>query len=572
MRRFSNFVIISLFAVLTIITGCMGGKGNGNGTVTEADSIYTWEYIRKYIFEEPEHAFALVDTAETLGAADANFANWMRAQIHLAKDTKADIDKARDYCMKVLDSQNPVADSLQRVKTYQLLLIINKINPETYQDAIRYAIEGAKISHENGWTGEEAMFYFTAGETMEKIQAGSGNDYMDRSLDLFRKSHNLQALPILSSYLGNAARIAIEHEDYARAEQLMEERVQVINCLEKEYTTVPIGYIDKERAYVYSLLALCQYQLGDKVAARSSAQAFEKTKSSQLPEHQKDILIYYIFSGDAQNINRICAALEPYYQENKDTISTEYTNFLMNYASGLEKMGRSHEAYSQLLRYTVLADSLVQRERRSDTQKYAQQMKTQEKELLLKEEEAKTRIQRVMLLSAAVIILLIGYLLVRSHLYNNVLEAKNLSLYKQIQKREEEEARQMQQLQAEPEEQLTPNLQLYRRLCQLMEDEKLYTDETLNREVLAAKLGTNYKYVEQTIRECANGETVFDFINRYRLQYVANLLRTTDETVSLISEMSGIGSRSTFFRLFRDFYGMSPTEFRKTAREKDKHA
>ena len=564
-----NIVILSLFAVLATISGCTGGNGHGYGTAIEADSIYTWENIRKYILQEPEHAFALVDTAETVGAADANFANWMRAQIHLAKDTKADIDKARNYCMKILDNQHPVADSLQRVKTYQLLLIMDRKNPETYQDAISYAIEGAKISHENGWTGEEAMFYFTAGETMEKIQVGSGTDYMDRSLDMFRKSSKPQALPFLSTYLGNAARIAIEQEDYARAGQLMQERVQVIDRLEKEYTTAPIGYIDKERAYVYSLLALCQYQLGDKAAARSSAQAFENTQSSRLPEHQKDILIYYILSGDAQNINRICSVLEPYYRETKDTISTEYANLLMNYASGLEKMGRSHEAYNQLLRYTVLADSLVQRERRSDTQKYAQQMKTQEKELLLKDEEVKTRIQRVMLVSAAVIILLIGYLLVRSHIYNKVLEAKNLGLYKQIQQREEEEARQMQQLQAEPEEQLSPNLQLYRRLCRLMEDEKLYTDETLNREVLAAKLGTNYKYVEQTIRECANGETVFDFINRYRLQYVASLLRTTDEAVSLISEMSGIGSRSTFFRLFREFYGMSPTEFRKTAREKD---
>lgn len=229
---------IMIFAALVSIAGCTGGNGQ-SGQGTEPDSIYTWENIRQYIFEEPEHAFAMVDTAETLGAVDANFANWMRAQIHLAKDTKDDIDKARVYCMKVLDSQNPVADSLQRVKTYQLLVIMNSKSPETYQDAISYAIEGAKISHENGWTGEEAMFYFNAGETMEKVQAGSGTDYMDRSLDLFRKSRNPQALPMFSSYLGNVARLAMQHEDYARAEQLTQERAQVVDRIEKEYSTPP---------------------------------------------------------------------------------------------------------------------------------------------------------------------------------------------------------------------------------------------------------------------------------------------------------------------------------------------
>lgn len=83
-----------------------------------------------------------------------------------------------------------------------------------------------------------------------------------------------------------------------------------------------------------------------------------------LSEHQNDILTYYLLSGDAQNVNRICAVLEPYYRENKDTVSTEYAGLLMNYAMGLDKMGRSHEAYKLLARYTVLADSLVQRDER----------------------------------------------------------------------------------------------------------------------------------------------------------------------------------------------------------------
>ena len=558
--------LIFILAVLVSIIGCTGG--NGNGAANGADSICAWENIRQYIFEEPERAFRMVDTAEMRAVADANYANWMRAQIHLTKDTKEDIGKARDYCMKVLDNQHPVADSLQRVKTYHLLVNIGKSDPETYQDAISYAIEGARISHENGWTGEEAIFYFDAGEVMEKVQAGSGTEYMDRSLEMFRKSRNVQALPMFSSYLGNVARLAINHKDYARAVQLTQERAQVVDRIEKEYPLPPAGYIDQERAYVYSLLAFCQYKLGDKAAARASAQAFENTKSASLPEHQNDILAYYLIAGDAQSVNRICSNLEPYYRENKDTISTEYANLLMNYALGLDKIGKSHEAYSQLMRYTVLADSLVQRERRSEAVMYTQQMKTQEKEMLLKDEEAKTRMQRVMLCAAAIIILLIAWLLWRSYKYNKTLTAKNRELFAEVQLRELAQQQAEQQLQTLPQEELTTAQKLYLRICQLMEKEKPFTNAELSREELAQILGTNYKYVADAIRECSDGMTVTEFLNHHRLNYAVHLLTTTDDTITMISDLSGFNNRSYFNRLFRERYKLTPSEYRKVAKDK----
>ena len=120
----------------------------------------------------------------------------------------------------------------------------------------------------------------------------------------------------------------------------------------------------------------------------------------------------------------------------------------------------------------------------------------------------------------------------------------------------------MQQLQAAPEAELNSEQQLYRRICQFMDEEKPYTNEELNRDVLAQLLGTNAKYIVQAIRECSHGETVTDFINRYRLEQVAYLLKNTDDPIAVIGEMCGIPSRSTLARLFRNTYGMTPSEYR----------
>ena len=95
-----------------------------------------------------------------------------------------------------------------------------------------------------------------------------------------------------------------------------------------------------------------------------------------------------------------------------------------------------------------------------------------------------------------------------------------------------------------------------------MDEQKPYTDENMNRDMLAQQLGTNAKYVEQSIRQCSKGETVSDFINRYRLEQIAFMLKTTDDPVAIIGEQCGIPSRATLARLFRGFYGMTPTEYR----------
>lgn len=551
-----------LFFLLIFATllGCAPQKQTD--TPVDADR-YQWESIRTYLFEEPERAAAMVDTAQMVGVADINYANWMRAQILLADGSKEAVAQARDYLLGILENENPKADSLQCVKTYHLLVSVGQQDPGTYQDAIRYATEGAKISHEYGWTGEEALFYISAGEIMEKVQPGSGVEYLDRSLDMMRASRNIQALPTLSSTLGTAARLAIVSEDYNRAVQLIQERAQVVDRIEKEFPTAPKGFVEQQRAYIYSLLAYSQYLLGDKAAASRSAQAFERLSCSREPEYRDHILNYYLISGNGPRISEIYSVLEPYYREREDTVSVDYANLLKNYALGLDVMGRGHEAYEALSRYTVLSDSLVQRERRSETLMWAQQMKTQEKETLLREEEAKTRTQRALLTATFIIILLVGYQLVRAHIYNKKLEAKNRSLYQEIQQREKAEAKEREALQARPVETLSQSQQLYRKLCELMQDPDVFTNPETNQDTLASLAGTNRTYVYDALRECA-GQTPIDFINGYRLRHATQLLSSTDDPVALVAELCGF-SRRTFYRLFNEAYSMSPSDYRKVA-------
>ena len=179
-------------------------------------------------------------------------------------------------------------------------------------------------------------------------------------------------------------------------------------------------------------------------------------------------------------------------------------------------------------------------------------------------------IHRMLHIGTTLLIVLLSYLWYRTYRHNKKLKEKNRSLYDQIEQREQEAKEKLTSLQEQPVYALSTEQQLYRRLCALMEEKQPYTDENLNRDTLAQMLGTNAKYIVQAIHECSHGETVSDFITRYRLEHVAQLLRVSDQPVSLVGEMSGIPSRATLARLFRQTYGMTCSEFRQVAKNQEK--
>lgn len=567
--RIRTFFILLAVCFLAAFGGCRKQRP-GSDRFAGPDSLYAWENIRVHILDRPEYALALVDTAEMRGLVSANGANFMRAQIYASSNEDfADREKARQYCLKVLENQEQTVDSIQAILTLNILTSTEMDMPGMRTEAIRHAIEGAQRAHNAGRREDEAEFYLYAGKAMEDIQRNSGKEYLDRSMNIFREiaRSDIRILPTFSYSLGVIARMHAERDNYSETNQLLQERLQVIDRIDNEYKTAPRGWTDLQRLNTYSVLAFSQYASGDKEAARRSAEAFERLPGSDEPGPQEDILVYYCASGNGRRVQEIFDRLEPLLRADGDTVSVSYGALLSNYALGLDNAGRYRDAFRALNRYVTIQDSLVQRERRQETLELAQRMKTQEKELQLKDEEAKTRVLRILFLAALLLCLCVVWMLLRAHQYNKTLSEKNRRLLEEIEQREREEQQAREQLKAEPEAGLTSEQQLFRRLCELMEGpENIFTEPDLDRGRLARLLGTNEHYISDAVSACTGGKGTGDFINGYRLRHAAHLLATTRDSAALIAELSGF-SRSTFFRLFNDAYGMSPADYRKVVRK-----
>ena len=79
------------------------------------------------------------------------------------------------------------------------------------------------------------------------------------------------------------------------------------------------------------------------------------------------------------------------------------------------------------------------------------------------------------------------------------------------------------------------------------------------------------KSIEHLSRACRKylQKSPTQLINDIRLEYVVNQLQNTDEKVIAICEDAGFDSLSHFYHIFKQAYGMSPAQFRKTCRTEE---
>ena len=270
---------------------------------------------------------------------------------------------------------------------------------------------------------------------------------------------------------------------------------------------------------------------------------------------------YLAMTGRYDEAIRLFRQADSLHLAKGGAINTVYIkNYLMNQYETLQKAGRKDDVLALADRMRQLTDSIHLQERKIDVE---QQEEIRQKETEITNRRQSLLVYRILAVAAFIICGFIVYLFWRATQYNKVITEKNRRLVAEIEQREREEQQAIEQLKAEPEEQLTAEQQLFRSICNLMDSpDHIYTEADLDRYRLAQLLGTNEHYVTDAISACANGKSVNGFLNNYRLRYAAHLLATTNDSVALIAELSGF-SRSSFFRIFSDSYGMSPADYRR---------
>lgn len=225
----------------------------------------------------------------------------------------------------------------------------------------------------------------------------------------------------------------------------------------------------------------------------------------------------------------------------------------------LADMGRWREAYENQALVEEANDSL-------DSSRFALELSELQTIYEVDKMSAQKKRQQVVLLFSVLCCALLLSIVIVYIVYYNRLRRKNQSLYEQINSNLRNVGSSAKVLQMTPEDELSREMQLYRKIACLMEEEKPYRDATFNRTALAKMMGTNEKYVADAVREGA-GTTVSNYITDIRLNCSLELLSDESgngEPVSLddVARDSGFGSYSSFWRAFQKKFSMTPSEYR----------
>ena len=115
----------------------------------------------------------------------------------------------------------------------------------------------------------------------------------------------------------------------------------------------------------------------------------------------------------------------------------------------------------------------------------------------------------------------------------------------------------------EPVQRDEPKLSLIGKIDAAMEQDNLFLDADLSIVSLAEKMGTNRTYVSKAIKD-AKGCNFSDYVNRYRLDYAVELMKSLPKDKIIIQNIvvqCGCGSIQTFYRYFKLFFNETPTQW-----------
>ena len=550
MKKAINLFIID--ALLALLAGCMSNHDRADNAST-ADGI-NWEDSALSVYRPLENFYnhGETDSVEAVWPAVRDFCRehkvwWV---YYTAWERKAEIhawdggfDRAAADAEEMRRDAVSRNDGFGQAMAYLVLAQSYGIQGD-FADAANHYRQAIDLYPDNA--NASMLFiklYYGYSETLEQL----GNlDELDRVLNQWHRA--LQNQPVEGPnavsratwhliYYANAFTLQKALEHYDKAEQML------------------------DSAEYYNHLG------GDEPMTICQLQAYRSELENQRERFDKALVAADSSLTIAQNFDDV-----------------KVLNALWQRKAALKGLGRYQGALEDLERYALLNDSLTNADNREQLNLLNKRFEVAE--LQLQAEQSR----RHLILAIAVVALLLVALVFYT-VYTRHIRKKNRKLYEMIMQTLPQETlpqplpirRGGDSLEADAlgvQGNYPPPSQggaggesfggesLFSAICRLMSSEHLYTNADLNRDDVASRLATNGNYIADAIREATGGNTFMQFVNRYRLRHASQQLTSTDDSIEQIAFSSGFNNRQTFARIFRDEFGMSPSDFRRASQER----
>ena len=536
--------------------------------------------ILREISVTPEELLEELDSMENTGRYKEYKINYLRSYAYysLCKYNRASI-----YADSVLHSEEARNDSAIMFRTIVIAAESYALSSRL-MDAANMVTAALSYSRRTGDTSLEANMMYVQGIIWNRMGLYEKSyKIIEDAISIFNGKTDIGSKLRISAILDMLADFYIDSGLYEKAWQVCERSGDFLKSFENSDEINPI-LIDRMYGVYYSKMAYLSLKLNRHALANDYYLRYKATRMSGTLMGALEINPYLLLIGRYEDVisNNKAFFLTT---DNADTVSVVYRRSLLQNAISLKRLGKYEYAYRCLEKYNNIIESyrrnidanrLFELYKAADYIRYEAGMEAARNEL----KSRQNLIVALFVLIGFLILFLIFILMERMMLrkknrdISRLIVELNKSMESSVNELEKsDDVRSVEVVEPvrskSPEEVFSKadlskmsNEALFRRFDSIVMNERLYLDYNLQRDYYASVMGVDRNRFATVIKEATDGGNLSTYLNNMRLNYSVTLFREHPEmSISEVSDASAIPNISTFYRLFKEKYGLSPKMF-----------
>lgn len=561
---------IILFLLVFVLLGCTGGGSSDKGSghlAQPSDTLYTQKTAMEAFASDPDRALLIIDSAEIVGNMSDIDADVLRAKVYAYTCEEMNYDTAILIGERLMQQEKVKENPDLQEDVLEILLNACRLRKD-YEQALHWSFELDDLYLSRGETTEALRIDAEIGTLLIRIglqeEGFSKLDSVVGQLEGKRKFNEMDAMIVA---LKRKAEICIEKERFADVIPVARHMLDLLDDFEHHAESFHDGtvrepseddrpeYIDFYRGKAYGYLSAAYAKSGESARAREFLALYDQTFAGHSLTGRFMIAPTLRKLGEYDRVLAIYDEVER--QLGSDTVNANYVEILRGRAEILDAQGGRDASKPYWKRYIALDKLLTENVLQGKAHLYAARFHALEQQREIERKTAHIRtIHRLKM--AVVLVLLITMAFSVYILYQKrKLAEKNAAMVKLIDEREEQNQQKASRMEDNGDE-----FALFAQMENRIRAERLYADQGIQRDEIAEVLGMKRETINQLLNRFAGGISIPAYLNNIRLSEACKMLREQPEaTVSSVADQVGLTPRN-LQRLFREQYGMSPSEYR----------
>ena len=523
-------------------------------------------------------------------SGDADFEQTMRVADSLYNGMQ--FRDAYDLFLQLLDNKEVSADSEKKLRVLSSLCNASELSGHKDEEN-KWLQQQMDLAEATGNDYYHAMAHVSMGQNVFfEGDREKGIQYVNEAISLMANTDRDDADHLTHGFLNLLTSLYSEMKDYDSALQTVERNLQLTMQGTRWGGAQSQQFIDRRMALAKKAALLARMGINSSGSQKSAYfqradSAYAAWKAVQYEgNHTRDYFIvdYMKRRGLHREAVTIYNDLIQRIRQQGDTLGEMMNTAKWGLADVYHQMGRCEQAvvlYEQVLE---IQDTLKSRKAKHTAQELAAIYHDQEQEQMIMQQQAKaSRTTLIAFIIGLLALITIAFSII-IFLKNREIKRKNHVLARQITEalnKKEQFREPLLSAKSQNEDiavtespddlNTLSDEQFFQYIDDVIVREKLFLDPKFQRQVIMDRFQLSKERVGAIFSKGSEHVNLSSYIQQLRLEYAAKLLIDQPEkSVVKIATESGFSSQTYFSDRFRQYFGMTPTDFRMASSEENR--